>query len=183
MESWRVSYVVLLGLLSQGVVAQIPTTCADRQSLERMTCCPITADGVCGEDAGRGECAAVNFDGHSNDTTDVRVNWPHYYTRICRCSGNFGGYDCSRCSYGYYGRDCSSRAIIPRKPVRDFSEEGWREFIAILRMAKAQDSGYMVVLEERVPGTADLSMANVSLYDFWVWLHHYAGKNGNDLCE
>ena len=45
-----------------------------------------------------------------------------------------------RC-YGYYGRDCSSRSIIPSKPVHDFSEEEWREFIAILRMAKIQDSG------------------------------------------
>ena len=64
-----------------------------------MTCCPVTADGVCGGEAGRGECASVNFDRHSNDTTNVRVNWSHYHTRICKCNGNFGGYDCSRCKY------------------------------------------------------------------------------------
>ena len=174
---------VLLGLVYRGSLAQIPTACADRQSLEQMTCCPVTADGVCGGEAGRGECASVNFDRHSNDTTNVRVNWPHYHTRICKCNGNFGGYDCSRCKYGYYGRDCASRAIIPRKPVREFSEEEWQEFIAIIRMTKTWESDYKVVLEERVPGTADLNMTNASLYDMWVWFHHYAGKDGVDLCK
>jgi hypothetical protein len=181
MQGLSAYVVLLLVLLYRGSVAQIPTACADRQSLEQMTCCPVTADGVCGEDAGRGECASVNFDRHSNDTTNVRVNWPHYYTRICKCSGNFGGYDCSRCKYGYYGPDCAARAIIPRKPVREFSEEEWREFIAIVRMTKTWETDYSVVLEERVPGTGDLAMTNISLYDLWVWLHHYAGKDGVDL--
>ena len=157
--------------------------CADTHSLEQMTCCPVTGDGVCGEEAGRGRCVPVDFEGHSNETTNVRVNWPHYYTRVCKCSGNFGGYDCSGCSYGYYGQDCASRAIIPRKPVREFSEEEWREFISILRLIKTRDSGYKVILEEKVPGTADLRMANLSLYDLMIWTHHYAAKDAFDLCK
>ena len=116
MRGGIVVYAIFQGLmLSQRSAAQIPRACADRQSLEQMTCCPVTDDGVCGEDAERGECDAVNFERHRNDTTDVRVNWPHYYTRVCKCSGNFGGYDCSRCAYGYYGKDCASRAIIPQR--------------------------------------------------------------------
>ena len=35
----------------------------------------------------------------------------------------------------------------------------------------------MVVLEEAVPGTKNLSMTNISLYKFFVWLHHYAAKD------
>ena len=174
---------VLLGALYHVGEGQIPSVCADRESLEHMTCCPVTGDGVCGQDAGRGQCVAVNFDRHSNDTTNVRVNWPHYYTRVCKCSGNFGGYDCSRCNYGYYGQDCSSKAIIPRRPLRDFSEEEWEELIAILRLIKTRDSGYKVVLEERVPGTADLTMSNISLYDLMIWMHHYASKDGFDICK
>ena len=174
---------ILLGLLSQRSVAQIPSVCADRESLEQMTCCPVTQYGVCGEDAGRGECAAVDFERHSNDTTDVRVNWPHYYTRVCKCSRNYGGYDCSRCRYGYYGEDCASRAIIPRKPLRDFNEDEWTDFVFILGSTKTWDSGYKAVLEERVPGTADLAMANVSLYDFMIWIHHYAAKDSFDISE
>jgi hypothetical protein len=81
MRGGIVVYAIFLGLmLFQRSAAQIPRACADRQSLEQMTCCPVTDDGVCGEDAERGECDAVNFERHRNDTTDVRVNWPHYYT-------------------------------------------------------------------------------------------------------
>ena len=175
--------VVLLGALSQVVVSQIPAACADRRSLEDMTCCPATADGVCGEDSGRGLCVAVNFIRQSNQTTDVRVNWPHYYTRVCRCSGNYGGYDCSWCTYGYYGEGCGTKAILPRKPVRDFTDEEWENFINILRLTKTHNSGYKVVLEESLPGTADIAISNISLFDLMIWMHHYAAKDGFDLCK
>ena len=173
----------LLGALSQIALAQIPTACADRRSLEDMTCCPATVDGVCGQDAGRGLCVATNFTGHSTETTDVRVNWPHYYTRICKCSGNFGGYDCSQCTYGYYGPDCGTKAVLPRKPVRDFTDQEWEDFIDIIRQTKTYDSGYKVVLEERQPGTADLLMSNVSLFDLMIWMHHFAAKDAFDTSK
>ena len=35
----------------------------------------------------------------------------------------------------------------------------------------------MVVLEEVVPGTTNLRMSNLSLYNLLVWLHHYASKD------
>ena len=38
-------------LISQCTVSQVPTACADDESLENLQCCPTTADGVCGEDA------------------------------------------------------------------------------------------------------------------------------------
>ena len=175
--------VILLGVMitSHVVVAQIPTACTNTQSLEDMTCCPVTDHGVCGENTGRGKCADVNFARHSNQTTDVRVNWPHYYTRVCKCSGNFGGYDCSRCTYGYYGNNCSSKAIIPRKPVRDFTDDEWSDFIDILKLSKTYDSGYKVVLEERVPGTIDITMTNVTVFDLMIWLHHYSAKDNFDF--
>ena len=175
--------VFLLSILSQVVLAQIPTACADRRSLEDMTCCPATADGVCGEDAGRGQCAAVNFARHSTQTTNVRANWPHYYTRVCKCSGNFGGYDCSRCKYGYYGPNCATKEILPRKPVRDFTDGEWEDFTSIIRQSKTYDSGYQVVLEESLPGNADLMMSNISLFDLMIWIHHYSAKDAINPCK
>ena len=158
-------------------VAQIPTACADTQSLESMVCCPTTADGVCGEDAGRGACQEINFAGHSNETSDVRVNWPHYYTRACQCSGNYAGYDCSRCRFGYYGADCGVKQVLPRKPVRDFTDEEWEDFKDIIRLTRSHDSGYMVVLKESRPGNSDLMMSSVSLYNLMTWMHHYVAKD------
>jgi len=61
---------------------QIPAACADEESLENLRCCPTTDDGVCGEDAGRGECAGLNIEGYSRNTTNVRDNWPHYFTHV-----------------------------------------------------------------------------------------------------
>ncbi len=75
--------------------AQIPRACTDEASLRDLTCCPTTSNGVCGAVAGRGACMDLQLP-HSNTTTDVRRNWPHYFTRACQCTGNFSGYDCSR---------------------------------------------------------------------------------------
>ena len=70
-------------LILQHAFGQIPTVCADDESLENLRCCPnTTSDGVCGEDANRGQCVELNIDGYSRDTTDVRGNWPHYFTQV-----------------------------------------------------------------------------------------------------
>ena len=69
-------------LMPQCVLGQIPTVCADEDSLKNLRCCPTTTDGVCGENANRGECVELNIDGFRRDTTDVRSNWPHYFTQV-----------------------------------------------------------------------------------------------------
>ena len=73
--------IVLIILLRQ-VFGQIPTTCSGASSLENLQCCPDTSDGVCGQDAGRGECTELNLPGYNRNSTDVRRNWPHYFTRV-----------------------------------------------------------------------------------------------------
>lgn len=99
-------------LLLQGTSAQIPTVCSDADSLEGTICCPATSDGICGENANRGQCVSLATLPRS-DTVDVRANWPHYFTQICQCTGNYGGYDCSRCKFGYYGENCSQFQVLP----------------------------------------------------------------------
>ena len=74
--------VIGVWLTPQHAFGQIPTACADDESLESLRCCPTTSDGVCGEDANHGECVELNIDGYNRDTTDVRANWPHYYTQV-----------------------------------------------------------------------------------------------------
>jgi hypothetical protein len=64
--------------------------------------------------------------------------------------------------------------------VRDFTDQDWEDFIDIIRQTKTYDSGYKVVLEERQPGTADLLMSNVSLFDLMIWMHHFAAKDAFD---
>ena len=115
--------------------------------------------------------------GYSNETTDVRSNWPHYFTQACQCNGNFGGYDCSRCRYGYYGEDCSKSQVLPRRSIHEYTDEDWNEFNEILNLAKMYQSEYTVILEEQEPGTSNHTMVNISVYDLFVWLHHYGAKD------
>ena len=72
----------LLRLLGQDVFGQIPTVCSDAKSLENLECCPVTNDSVCGQDAGRGQCTELNLPGYNRSSTDVRRNWPHYFTKV-----------------------------------------------------------------------------------------------------
>ena len=55
MFTFLLSWIVIgAWLIPQCTFGQIPAACADEESLENLRCCPATADGVCGEDAGRG---------------------------------------------------------------------------------------------------------------------------------
>lgn len=165
--------------LAQLLNAQIPTACTDANSLTNLTCCPVTADGVCGEDAGRGSCAPLDFENYDDETSDVRLNWPHYYTQTCECNGNFGGYDCSQCQFGYYGDDCSQFEVIPRPALRDFTSEDWDEFLNLIVMTRDYDSGYSAVLEESIPGNASIVTAPLTVYGYYVWVHHYTAKDSS----
>ena len=178
-------HLVLIGVVTLQLLretsAQIPTVCSDAKSLESTICCPTTADGMCGENANRGQCVSLTLPpGYSKETTDVRANWPHYFTQACQCNGNFGGYDCSRCKYGYYGDDCSQFRVLPRRSIHEYTDEEWDEFNEMLRLAKIYTSDYTVILEEQKPGTSNLSMTSISVYDLYVWLHHYAAKDSRD---
>lgn len=163
-------------LLLQSTSAQIPTVCSDADSLENTICCPTTTDGVCGENANRGQCVSLATSPR-NDTADVRANWPHYFTQICQCTGNYGGYDCSRCKFGYYGENCSQFQVLPRRPLRNYTDEEWSELNRILRLTKTYESDYVIILEEQVAGTSNQTMVNVSLYNLYVWIHHYGAKD------
>ena len=169
--------VTALSLIIQPASSQIPAACSDASSLENSVCCPDTGEGVCGQASGRGLCVPLNQPGYSNETTDVRVNWPHYFTQVCQCNGNYGGYDCGRCRFGYYGSDCSQKQILPRRPIHEYTDEELNEFIQIIRMSKTYQSDYVVVLEELRPGTSNLTISNISLYNMLVWLHHFASKD------
>lgn len=179
MPSLRLLRVAVLysALLAQISRALIPTACTDANSLENLICCPTTEDGVCGVDANRGSCMSLDIAAYDNETSNVRENWPHYYTQICQCNGNFGGYDCSRCKFGYYGDDCSEFQVLPRPPIRDYSDDDWADFINILRLTRTYESGYSAVLEESVPGNASIVTAPLTLYEYYVWIHHYVSKD------
>ena len=102
-------------------------------------------------------------------------------TQVCRCNGNYSGYDCSRCKFGHYGPDCSQSQVFPRRPIASYTDEEWEELIEIIQLLRSHDSGYTVILEESFPGDSSLLMTNITLYKLYVWLHHYAAKDSADF--
>ena len=158
----------------QNVNSQIPAACADEVSLQSLTCCP----NQCGESEGRGQCGDLNLPAnYSLNSTDVRQNWPHYFTRGCICTENYGGYDCSACKYGYYGTTCKQTQVLPRRSIQELTDSEWREYIEILNMTRSYNSGYKVVLGQYTPGTTNIDMSDITLYDLFVWQHHFAAKD------
>ena len=158
--------------------AQFPAVCMDSMSLRNKTCCPYNS-GACGSDLGRGECKNITYPISATGT--VRDNWPHYYNKVCICTKNYAGYDCSRCKYGYYGEDCNETATIKRKSLQDLSADEWSTYLRVLENAKNHDSGYKVFLEEPLNSLPPDEMADIKLYDLFVWQHHYSAKDNGKL--
>ena len=130
--------VLLTGILLAAVVlpwaqGQFPKACVNFESLRDKRCCPIPKgfNLPCGRDANRGECHELNVRqwskrySHYQDfhEFDDRRDWPTgLYSFTCKCNPPFGGYDCGKCEYGYYGNDCKEKRIQRRRNFAGMSE-------------------------------------------------------------
>ena len=164
------------------IKAQIPAVCATDASFRGRVCCPIPVDsgGPCGSNLSlpRGEC--VGLLGVANDTTDVRYNWPHFYTRVCSCNGNYGDFDCGGCKFGYSGDDCSVKSTPrERRSLADFTDDDWRYYINAFKEAKSTQSRYVAITRETLPGEV-VTTVPLTVYDYAVWIHHYSAKDNKD---
>ncbi|CAI8029363.1 Tyrosinase (Fragment) [Geodia barretti] len=78
--------------------------------------------------------------------TDIRKKWPiQYFNRTCKCNGNYGGFDCGECSFGYNdGGACETKTVLPRVSVGAMDTNDWTDYRAALRAVKDTPSRYMV---------------------------------------
>ena len=95
---------------------QFPRLCTSLASLKDKKCCPIPKgfSAPCGSDRNRGTRQELVIPDWSLKYShyqlfqedDERHNWPHaLYHKTCKCNSNFAGHDCSKCEFGYYGKD------------------------------------------------------------------------------
>ena len=95
---------------------QFPRLCTSLASLKNKKCCPIPKgfSAPFGNDGNRGTRQELvipdwslkyrHYQPFQED--DERHNWPHaLYHKTCKCNSNFAGHDCSKCEFGYYGKD------------------------------------------------------------------------------
>ena len=180
-----IAAVILGGVSVVQVGAQIPAVCANNANLKARECCPNTPSGVCG--GNRGSCVNVNtlcktdYDSSmlpnsvTYYTTDGRFNWPsQIFERVCQCHGNYGGYDCLDCKFGYGESDCNTK--LPNRVRQSIAIlPNWSAYREQLRKAKHEPySRYKVYIGGDL--LEEASYVNVSLYDTFAWTHHYVSR-------
>ena len=117
---------------------------------------------------------------------DDRVNWPHFYVHQgCRCLGNFYGADCSKCKFGFSGRDCNEKSEkLVRRNILDYSPREKQIFQQTVLRSKYISSGLGVVLPpDNSTNTTGIRMVALSIYDTFQYLHYRTSHGTVDQCQ
>ncbi|KAL9952793.1 hypothetical protein ACROYT_G040100 [Oculina patagonica] len=188
-----VKYLLLATTAIVLIEGQFPKACVNIDSLKKRECCPVPRGfkQPCGKDGERGDCGeltvrtwSATYD-HFNTKhkLDDRHDWPRgVFRRSCKCRGNFAGYDCSKCEYGYYGNECNQRKVLIRKNFVKLSSEEQDKFMMYMNMTRYVESDYLVStafyqeINDTINNGSDpiRLFTNVSIQELFVWLHYYA---------
>ncbi|XP_058867639.1 tyrosinase-like [Acipenser ruthenus] len=170
-------FVMLLLLLPNSLDAHFPKPCTTDEALNTKTCCPEWEGSPCGVRAGRGECDSYRTI-QTTDYIDYREQWPfHFYHSLCRCHGNFDGFDCGLCKHGFKGHHCNITHTTERKEIHSLTEEEKTKFFKYLEYSKTNiSSKYSILTSNDTSINSTLKFINASLYDVYIWMHYYAAK-------
>ena len=182
--------------------AQFPAVCNTQDSLSTKRCCPNN----CGT---RGTCVNIRAEIEASWSTakqaitsitdsregwprDVRHQWPiRVFEMVCRCNTGWGGYDCSRCDFGYIdsgdGRCVkqSANQLLVRRNFKELSNQERSDYIRVMQEAKnEEEKEWAVVATEPSDMSGSYTLQNVSTYDMFVVLHFLATREtDNKACE
>lgn len=181
---------LVLFQLVRTAFCQFPRPCATSEGLRTKECCPVWGgDGsVCGALSGRGFCTEVLVsdepDGpqYPHSGMDDRERWPlAFFNRTCRCAGNYGGFDCGECRFGYSGSNCAQYRESVRRNIMSLPTAEQRKFVSYLNLAKnTVNRDYVIATGTRAEmgGNGENPMfSDINTYDLFVWMHYYVSRD------
>ncbi|MEE6467596.1 hypothetical protein FKM82_007326 [Ascaphus truei] len=175
---------IFLTLCLSAVHSQFPRACTTDEAFRTKSCCPAWKDGSpCGYCSGRGQCrdwvVSNKFAaGREPQFYDDRLDWPlHYYNKTCECNGNYAGFDCGDCKFGYHGEKCERKNTVVRREIRELSLPDRKSFFSSLALAKTTKSKDFVVLTTGDRHHRDTyRFVDASIFDVFAWIHYYSTK-------